>query len=95
MLLEHGNNLLIQIPPLVFKHHALTIDSDLPQVRSHDDLDHPEAEDAAAAAEAHPGDAADDAGADPHHDAAPLHLYHRKGHFSAKGRCRGEEGSSG
>ena len=95
MLLEHGNNLLIQIPPLVFKHHALTIDSDLPQVRSHDDLDHPEAEDAPAAAEAHPGDAADDARADSHHNAAPLH-HHRAVHFSAKGRCGGgEEGSSG
>ena len=90
MLLEH---MLIQIPPFVFKHHALTIDSDRPQVRSHDDLDHSEAEDAAAAAEAHPGDAADDAGADPHHDAAPLH-HHRKGHFSAEGRCGGGEGGS-
>ena len=70
------------------------------QVRSHNDVDHEQEEDAAAAEAAYFGDAADDAGEDSDHDAAAVDD-HGKGHFNAaaarEGLCGGrrEEASSG
>ena len=67
------------------------------QVRSHNDVDHEQEEDAAAAEAAYFGDAADDAGEDSDHDAAAVDD-HGKGHFNGEGRCGGrrrEEASSG
>ena len=76
-----------------------------PQIRPHNRVDH-KAEDAAAAEAPHPGDAADHAREDPHHDAAALddrrHGGRRRrrheGHFNVEGEGRREgreEASSG